>query len=1257
MKEEYTTAENDKGKVIGVLSGINELDESCKGAKKGELWMHAAFPGELKCVAGDATVFDHATGRVRTVREMFESVALPIVTALDREGETHKLVQAQTSHLVENGVRDVYELTLASGRSLGASNNHKVFTPKGWQQLDVLSVGDWVAVPSIMRAEPPRAFTDSEVKAVGYLIGDGAVDYYITLTNSCEAVREDFKDCLRDFGLQEGAADYITPNFTENFPEDRAPFIRVSHSSGLGSAAVPTSSLRTLLEELGVWGCTSYTKQVPQAFLGLPDDQVTLFLGALWATDGSCHTGDHEREDRESLCSRNDISYGSVSRPLCLGIQALLLRLGIQSTVTTVQTTYREEPYTFYCVRVVTNPSKRIFVERIQVVGKEDRFAELQRRLPSTDNRPFPTAFIPEGMKIRWVGANGERWRYATNTKNRPSAQADTLRLFATDPTVAKALDGDLAWEQVASVRLRGQEMTYDLSVPGHHSFVVNDIVTHNTMLASNWCYNAVTRFKKNVVYVSFEMPRDQIRRNIYTIHTSNARFLNQGYQGIDYRSIRDGNMTKAEKEFYFDCVIPDFTTNPTYGTFEVVTPDREWTMDDVRSEIELLHKEFEVGLVVLDHGQWIEAKKTKKNKDYTIELNSVITDAKRLALNFDHNSGIPVLMLFQINRTGKTDADKNEGVYKMNALTYANNCLIDGTMVSTEYGLIPISAVTTGTRVWSSCGWKSVLANYANGVRPVVEIRTDRGLVISATADHRFRTLGSNGVQWTAAVDLVGSYVLGSTNVPVEGRATVLPKVEFHPYEHLERAGVSIQAPEVLDKNLAYLLGAHAGDGSLSSGHVGFCGHKSEKAVLARLQTSFKAAFNQDLALWYAKATKTFYLDIGSQPLVRWFRAIGSDRGETGIPPCILESSTECQREFLRGLWDTDGHINTQGVLSLGQKASKRKTLEDMQLVLLCLGIDSSILHKVEKLNGKEYPQEVLILRSRRGRELFASLVGFTEPHKQRRLEHFVNKFAGSDRRASLEKWPVAGIYRRMLLKHGWFTTKGAEQIKLLNLFLGPSKTLRLSTIADHLYGSHGGNETRKAYSLAQTLVRKKLLGRTARGEYTGSVENERFYFPRKCNVALHKTKRHQLVSRGAIEAALETLAMRGVADPDAELLTRLLQNVVPQRVVSVTPAGEGQVYDLEVTGDHEYAAGGLLVHNCEKTADVITTTYLNTDMRAAGMTKFTNLKNRDNPLFDPFSANVNFGWRRISSGKRMEPQGFSVDHHSSYLGATEQV
>jgi hypothetical protein len=310
----------------------------------------------------------------------------------------------------------------------------------------------------------------------------------------------------------------------------------------------------------------------------------------------------------------------------------------------------------------------------------------LGERLPDTDDRMFPTELIPKGMKVRWEGANGERWRYAINTKNRPSARADTMALFRAAADVGRAIRGELNWERVKEVTFRGREMTYDLEVPDHHSFVVNDIITHNTTLAANWCYNAVTKFKKNVVYVSFEMPREQIRRNIYTLHTAHPKFAAMGFESLDYRAIRDGNLTDEEEAFYYEHVIPDFKTNPNYTHFEVVTPDREWSMDDVRSQLEILHKEFEVGMVVLDHGQWIEARKGRRNRDYTIELNSVITDAKRLALNFDHNNGVAVLMLFQINRNGKTEADKNEGVYKMNALTYANNAEKTADVITTTW-------------------------------------------------------------------------------------------------------------------------------------------------------------------------------------------------------------------------------------------------------------------------------------------------------------------------------------------------------------------------------------------------------------------------------------------------------------------------------------------------------------------------------------------------------------------------------------------
>jgi intein/homing endonuclease len=683
-REEYQRAESDKGRAIGAISGIRPMDEACRGAKKGELWIHAAFPGELKCLSGDAVIFDHAANRRRTIKELFDTGESPRVTALEREGVvSHRLIEAEASRVVENGVREVYELTTSSGRCLPASANHRLFTPSGWRRLDELRQGDWVAVPAVLRANPPSGkYSDSQVKLVGYLLGDGSLTSgNLSLTASNAAIRADCKRALLEMGLVESPENGAT-GFRECFPPDRAPFIRIWKSLGFQSG-VPSPVIELLLE-LDLMHRDAHSKHVPEPFFGLRDSQIALLLGALWSTDGSCHTGDHERADRTSLCRRNDISYASVSRKLCADVQSLLLRLGIQSSLTRVDTTYNDDPCHFYCLRVTNNISKRAFVERIKVIGKEAQFEELARRLPSVDNRLFPTAFIPDGMKAPWTGPQG--WRYASALKARPACSAVTLKLFNDAPEVRKALAGDLAWERVAAVSLRGTEMTYDLSVPTHQTFVVNDIVTHNTMLACNWAYNSVTKFKKNVVYVSFEMTREQIRRSVLVQHSANARFALQGYAPLDYSRIRDGELTPEEKDFYFNQVIPDFESNPTYTTFEVVTPDREWTMADVKQALEQLHRDFEVGLVILDHGQWIEAKKGKKNKDYVIELNSVITDAKRLALNFDGNNGVPVLMLFQINRNGKTEADKNDGVYKMNALTYANNAEKTADVITTTY-------------------------------------------------------------------------------------------------------------------------------------------------------------------------------------------------------------------------------------------------------------------------------------------------------------------------------------------------------------------------------------------------------------------------------------------------------------------------------------------------------------------------------------------------------------------------------------------
>lgn len=206
------------------------------------------------------------------------------------------------------------------------------------------------------------------------------------------------------------------------------------------------------------------------------------------------------------------------------------------------------------------------------------------------------------------------------------------------------------------------------------------------TTLATNWAYNLVTRFRTNVFYGAFEMKREHIRRLIYVLHSANNRWPGLGYpKPLDYRKVRDGELSPEEEKFY-QLVIDDFCNNPNYCEFHLWEPDHDINIDEVRQETELLHRQIELGFVVLDHGGNMEARKKKRNKDYVIELNSVIRDTKKFALHFNFGEGIPVLLLFQINRQGKLEAEKNDGVYRMNAIAYANEAERSADVITTTY-------------------------------------------------------------------------------------------------------------------------------------------------------------------------------------------------------------------------------------------------------------------------------------------------------------------------------------------------------------------------------------------------------------------------------------------------------------------------------------------------------------------------------------------------------------------------------------------
>jgi replicative DNA helicase len=203
------------------------------------------------------------------------------------------------------------------------------------------------------------------------------------------------------------------------------------------------------------------------------------------------------------------------------------------------------------------------------------------------------------------------------------------------------------------------------------------------SLTALNWCYQLVTRYRTNIFFVSLEMPFKQLRNIICVMHSTHPKWAALGYEALEYRRVRDGKLNRAEMAF-LKVLLEDFYSHPEYGQFEIWCPDHEVNMNDIKMEAELLGKQIELGFIVIDHGGIVQP--VHNHRDFNHGLNTVIRDAKRLALHFNQGAGIATLLLFQINRQGKAEADKNEGRYRLSALSHANEAERSADVVTTSY-------------------------------------------------------------------------------------------------------------------------------------------------------------------------------------------------------------------------------------------------------------------------------------------------------------------------------------------------------------------------------------------------------------------------------------------------------------------------------------------------------------------------------------------------------------------------------------------
>lgn len=223
-----------------------------------------------------------------------------------------------------------------------------------------------------------------------------------------------------------------------------------------------------------------------------------------------------------------------------------------------------------------------------------------------------------------------------------------------------------------------GQHKGNLIVVAGFHS-------EGKTTIMMNMVYNAVFRQGFNAVVFSREMTYDQLRMLLYVLHSNHPRFANV-HDPLRFDDIRFGRLDKEAKKFYLDVVIPDFSHNSDYGVLTVEPPSISLNLTDIRVKAEFLSSQHPVDMICIDYLTLLDSESGRRFSEERSRLNSLYVAAKQLALSFDSGQGCVVLTGHQINRKGKEEAEKAQGVYRTSALSDTNECERSSDIIIANY-------------------------------------------------------------------------------------------------------------------------------------------------------------------------------------------------------------------------------------------------------------------------------------------------------------------------------------------------------------------------------------------------------------------------------------------------------------------------------------------------------------------------------------------------------------------------------------------
>lgn len=538
-------------------------------------------PGDLIIVAarpsmGKCLKHDARIVDVRTgeVRTIEDIVRAQDVSLLTLEPATARLRETTPTAFVDDGRKPVFRVRTALGRQVDVTATHPFLTPEGWRPLARLRPGHRIAVPARIPVFGTLDLPAHEVKLIAYL-GAGQLP-------ADPEVSRDFLDAVTAAAAVRAARVPALARYGAHAGDPEAP----------ASAATALVLAEVAQDHLGLEFAPE-RRSLPQAVFQLNRGKLCLLLNRLLACTA---TVDSAQEPVESQESRVE-SSGSVS-----DLPGACLPQAGQ-----------------------TGPLSRLAI---------------RAELPSgTMARQVQHLLLRLGVVAAWDGSGGLEVRGEAALQLLRSCGVlgwERLRQWARWAPGPLLPESDIVWDMIVSIDAIGDHQVYDLTIPGTHNFVADDVCVHNTTLCLNMAQHAAVQHQTPVAIFSIETSAEQLVQRMLCAEAGvDGQRLRRGYLSeTDWRRLTRAMGLLVEAPIYID----------DSSTLSVI---------EIRAKSRKLKAEHGLGLIVVDYIQLIQSYKRTENR--TQELSEIARGIKSLAKELH----VPILAVSQLSRAAEQGASK----------------------------------------------------------------------------------------------------------------------------------------------------------------------------------------------------------------------------------------------------------------------------------------------------------------------------------------------------------------------------------------------------------------------------------------------------------------------------------------------------------------------------------------------------------------------------------------------------------------------